>query len=521
MLVADGTDGLKFSKTYSGQTKPQFYATYIEYTKNGNKDVKATTYLLYEKPKNVDINKNPADAKSTGGLFGGAGYYIVAGIVDNGKIKAVKNDGTVYLAADGKLKPYTPTEEEKGKYVLSNQERAEMVSTQVGSLNDLTRKNAPDVLVRAEPGLTRPEARGVVNNGVAPATTAPAKDGQGGNTKGLSNASVDTIGTNTPGTTAEDTEPTLNIKDLNIANQNESFFKDTVKFGLLSYPEGIGSNGQDFLKIEILEYAKNKLDLENLTITSPTRNTDGRKQSSKGTIHLGLQASITDQNAIDWTSDKMDAIQMGAAAVSLGFMKQGNVDSIVKNISNKIFGNQDATDALSTLAMTALTNVATNTGNSNLFTRVTGAVVNPNMELLFNGPQLRPFSFSFNLSPRGAKEAKQVKAIIKALKQSSAVQIGVGNLFLKTPFVYKLSYMTADDKGTPIQHPSMNRIKECALTNISIDYTPANVYMTYKDPERTMTSYTMQLQFTELDPIYGDDYKDEGNSLANVGSIGY
>jgi hypothetical protein len=32
--------------------------------------------------------------------------------------------------------------------------------------------------------------------------------------------------------------------------------------------------------------------------------------------------------------------------------------------------------------------------------------LNPNMELLFQGPQLRPFNFTFRLSPRDQKEAE-------------------------------------------------------------------------------------------------------------------
>ena len=45
-------------------------------------------------------------------------------------------------------------------------------------------------------------------------------------------------------------------------------------------------------------------------------------------------------------------------------------------------------------------------GAQGLLSRATGTVLNPNLELLFQGPQLRPFTFQFRLSPRGIEELK-------------------------------------------------------------------------------------------------------------------
>ena len=51
-------------------------------------------------------------------------------------------------------------------------------------------------------------------------------------------------------------------------------------------------------------------------------------------------------------------------------------------------------------------------GYKNLFRdEKTGAIVNPNMELLFNAPQLRPFAFTYRLSPRNREESVMVKKI--------------------------------------------------------------------------------------------------------------
>ena len=55
--------------------------------------------------------------------------------------------------------------------------------------------------------------------------------------------------------------------------------------------------------------------------------------------------------------------------------------------------------------------------------------------------------------------------------------------------------------------------KICALTQVSTNFTPENVYQSYADsravsnPVRT----TMELAFTELTPIFAEDYLGDGD----------
>ena len=44
-------------------------------------------------------------------------------------------------------------------------------------------------------------------------------------------------------------------------------------------------------------------------------------------------------------------------------------------------------------------------GVQGLLTRTTGAIFNPNLELLFQKPTLGPFDFTFKMSARSAEEA--------------------------------------------------------------------------------------------------------------------
>ena len=60
----------------------------------------------------------------------------------------------------------------------------------------------------------------------------------------------------------------------------------------------------------------------------------------------------------------------------------------------------------------------------------------------------------------------------------------------------------------------MNKIKECACTGVSVNYTPQNNYSTF--PDGAMTSYELTLNFNELEPVFNDEYQND-----NDASIGF
>jgi len=131
--------------------------------------------------------------------------------------------------------------------------------------------------------------------------------------------------------------------------------------------------------------------------------------------------------------------------------------------------------------------------------------LNPNMELLFNGPQLRPFSFTFKLSPRSKKEAESVRSIIRFFKQGMSPIRTESNLFLKAPHTFQIQYLHKKE-----EHKFINKIKECALQSFVVNYTPESNYATFTDG--AMVSYEIQMQFQELEPIFNDDYGNAANN---------
>jgi hypothetical protein len=180
-------------------------------------------------------------------------------------------------------------------------------------------------------------------------------------------------------------------------------------------------------------------------------------------------------------------------------MKAGSGRDVTAAASEKITEALNAARQSSEEVRTYLVGQAI--GVNNLLSRLNGKVLNPNLELLFQGPQLRPFSFTFKMSPRNSEEAKAVKEIIKFFKKNMAVVKEESNLFLRTPNVFKIKYLYGPNREI---HPAINLIKMCALTNCSVDYTPLGTYATYN--EGTMVAYNISLSFQELTPIYDKDY---------------
>jgi len=257
------------------------------------------------------------------------------------------------------------------------------------------------------------------------------------------------------------------------------------------YPEDLGNNDQDYIEFQMIEYGG----LTEIGKRNFGTNSDGTTKIL-GRVYLPIQPTISDINTVDWQNDTINPLQAMGAEASLAVIK----NSDVKGAMDSLFRGLTDASVKEYLSLWA----AGKAVGTNIFSRFSGAVVNPNLELLFNGPQLRPFNFNFKLSPRSDPEAQTVKGIIRFFKQGMAVRKTEQELFLKAPNVFKIIYRNGKNK----EHTSINKIKICALSQCSVDYTPDGSYATFSDKESTMTQYGLTLQFNELEPIFNEDYVD-------------
>ena len=236
-----------------------------------------------------------------------------------------------------------------------------------------------------------------------------------------------------------------------------------------------------------------------------TATSRARKARPLAYINLPIPQNVGDNNQINWDSDTLNPLQaLGANLALTGMTNPGALFAKMKDI--KGFGSID--DNLRNAILSKLAGSAV--GADSLMTRATGQILNPNMEVLFKGPNIRSFPFQFTFAPRSMSEAQQVKQIIRTIKKHSAPKGDSGNgFFIKSPDVFILTYK----KGSS-PHPFLNVFKPMALESITMNYTAGNTYSTFHDGTPTVMQMTLQMQ--ELNPIYSEHY-DEGEGLRGVG----
>ena len=319
---------------------------------------------------------------------------------------------------------------------------------------------------------------------------------------------------------------------------------------ILRYPLEALTGTTDYLQIDIKEYVRQDVTggkgskligaqgFGRNTLDRKAGNTRSGSLSRKsvkntGTILLQIPSDIKDGNAANYGDSKMNTLMGAAAGAISGTMKSGA--EMVKTLTNQqtfaegaenvradLSANLkvDNPEALLNAAQQGLTAKATsaamgvfgaNVSTEQLMARQTGQIFNPNLELLFNGPTLRSFSFTFKFTPRSPQEANQCKQIIRSFKQNMAPKTGgdkVGGsaIFMKTPNLFELRYRKGNSN-----HPFLNQFKQCFLTNMSVNYTGEGVYATYDDA--SPISMQLNLSFKEIEPIYFDDYDKDSSGV--------
>ena len=299
----------------------------------------------------------------------------------------------------------------------------------------------------------------------------------------------------------------------------------------LRYPYSRMSDRQnkvnsDFLKINIIRYKKSTVGSDLFDASASAGNIFNLPSASERygvdrfsgfvdpniaelikTIFLPIPQSIQDSNGVKWGEDTLNPF------ASAGLQAAGQV--MERNYTGALKSAKAAADVIGDTAVGSggrnLTNLffgsrivntlGGNTSFQGLVSRTSGQVLNPNLELLFNGVSLRSFSFDFDFVPRYERESQEVRTIIRTLKKHmNAKGAGEGGLFIKSPDIFSIRYVTGEGEA----HEYLNLFKPMALKNMSVNYTGSGTYATYENT--SPVHLKMNLQFQEIDPIYSEDY---------------
>ena len=246
-------------------------------------------------------------------------------------------------------------------------------------------------------------------------------------------------------------------KQTGLASFFENFFGSKIGGGgVLQYPIDLDTDLQDYFEIQIFKY-RAAGSTPSITTNSQgyTTDKDGNKinapssgggqggyyvnsnrrgnrqnfrlQDLQSTIQLPIPPSIKDMNSVGFGGERMSGFVSAIAGPAISkflegqklneeqgtkleqtFAAGGDILKALKEIGlgtftegKKLLENPQFVrlQTLRSLAQGASSRLGINIDIDQAITRTTGAVRNPNLELLFNGPSLRSFSFTIRFTP--------------------------------------------------------------------------------------------------------------------------
>jgi hypothetical protein len=253
------------------------------------------------------------------------------------------------------------------------------------------------------------------------------------------------------------------------------------KLAPFRYPTTVLDDYSDYLSMSIRTYKpNNKFQNESAALKLFGQGLSNQVGKTKANIILPVPTSITASNGVTWNGATMNAIEEIALQAAPAFMNEGMEGlnrEVEKGVRGVGLGDDVIKAAQAGFTAKILQAFGSNVTFGQALARTTGQVLNPNLELLFNGPGLRSFSFSYQLTPRDVNEANQIKFILRILKKSmSPKRSPSSSAFLCSPDIFHLNFK----KGSG-EHPYLNRFKPMAMTNCSVNYTGTGTYATYDD----------------------------------------
>ena len=198
--------------------------------------------------------------------------------------------------------------------------------------------------------------------------------------------------------------------------------------------------------------------------------------------------------------------QLGAvteAALNAGAGGLSAVGAGIMGIGSQLLGNPGAA-ANSALARAGVAGMvaSVNAQVGGAFRRATQTTLNPNQRTLFEHPNIREFSFTFQLIPTSKKEAEAIQKIVRKFRtEMYPTQIVAGDTGVAVGYEFPNKFeITLKHNGKQIPGTEM---LPCYLRGVNVTYNPTQMGM-YEDGSFNET--TLTLNFVEERALHkGDD----------------
>lgn len=295
---------------------------------------------------------------------------------------------------------------------------------------------------------------------------------------------------------------------------------------LLRYPEDLAKKHADWVSFEFFTYygafkstpagVGDKNDFKGF-LASYNEMPSYEKAPDMPNIALYMPEDISANYAGKWGG--RDFSPLGATALrSVGqginaSKNQGQIEQMVKTLGADL--NNMKGGLLPYLASAGIATALNasgfggNVSTNDVLASTQGVILNPNTEVLYQGPELRTFGLTFKLLPRNSYESNIIRDICNTFKKAQLPRASTrhgGNArnLIGVPNILRVTFM---NKNSPSKW--VTQFKHCALGGISINYTPDGTWATYTTG--APVAITLGLEFSELKTLYSEEIDDTTN----------
>lgn len=257
-------------------------------------------------------------------------------------------------------------------------------------------------------------------------------------------------------------------------------------------------------------------------------------------IILPLPSELRDDTAVNYETESLKTVgdvingaySGGAAAAGLrmsGNVISGGMSSLIGAGAGALGQGGSSSDSRAALGDAFASAAKGTTADmfppdqvSSAIQQGMGMAPNPNQAVMFTGPQLRDFSYSWTLFPKSKRESDKLSYVIKLLKQCALPQNEVKGQasVLKYPKMCQINFYPWDAPYGSNEWGwgpgSIIRYKKCFMAAVNANYSPSNVPAFFYE-NKNPVAVQLTISFKEIEYMMSHDWDDAGGGSYNGG----
>jgi len=245
-------------------------------------------------------------------------------------------------------------------------------------------------------------------------------------------------------------------------------------------------------------------------------------------IYLPLPAELRDDVIVNYSGQDLNtvgdafngAVVSGAGAAALrnsGSMVSGGASRLMNAGVGALAGSALGAgfgDAAGAAAGSATSDLFPPEQVTSAIQQSLGVAPNPNPSIMFTGPQLREFTFSWTLYARSPEESAKIRFLINTLKKRALPEntITGSAAILSYPYMCQVNFYPWDGSASrSITSPwgwterSIIKMKKCVIASVNTNYNPSNVPAFFHDTKEPVATQ-LTINFKEIEYMLSNDY---------------